>query len=502
MWRSKVIIAVCVVGSFFILATQEPLPKKYGDKISAADLKEYLSILASDAMEGRETGKRGQKMAAAFIRAHFEDLGLTGPIAGNYYQPMEFYTTAPGETYLASGKNRFVNLEQVIYSGGDTNGEVALPLVFAGHGAETDLDLVAVKDKAVLLLASNDWTAGNRAIVLARQRGAKLVLVCDLRTKDFEGLVIRTRRILDDQNLSATKPVLNEFPRPGLFYISPDIVQKVIGVGVDVLEKAAQEEPKKKALRKIKPSMISYKASTDIKIVKTENVLGLLEGTDMKDELLIISAHFDHVGLASGGEGDTIYNGADDDGSGTVAVMELAKIFAEAKKAGNGPRRSILFMAFTGEESGLLGSDFYAKHPTFPLQNTVANLNIDMIGRRDVQHAESPPYVYVIGADKLSSALNTVSETANKHFTNLVFDYTYNDPAHPDNLYYRSDHWNFAKRNIPIIFYFDGIHEDYHQPSDEVEKIEFDLLAKRTQCIFYTAWEIVNRDVRIAPDKN
>jgi len=158
-------------------------------------------------------------------------------------------------------------------------------------------------------------------------------------------------------------------------------------------------------------------------------------------------------------------------------------------------------MAFTGEESGLLGSDFYATHPTFPLQNTVANLNIDMIGRRDMKHTESPPYVYVIGADKLSSTLNNVSESSNKTYTNLIFDYTYNDPAHPDNLYYRSDHWNFAKRNIPIIFYFDGIHEDYHQPSDEVDKIEFDLLAKRTQCIFYTAWEIVNREDKIAPDK-
>jgi hypothetical protein len=286
-------------------------------------------------------------MAAAFIRAHFEDLGLTAPIGGNYYQPMEFYTTAPGETYLAGGKNRFMNLEQVIYSGGDTNGEVAMPLVFAGHGAETDLDLVGVKDKAVLLLASNDWTAGNRAIVLARQKGAKLVLVCDLNAKDFDGLVIRTRRTLDDQSLSATKPALNEFPTAGLFHVSPDIVQKLIGIGLDALEKAAQEEPKKKALRKIKPSTITYKASTDIKIVKTENILGLLEGTDKKDELLIISAHFDHVGLASGGEGDVIFNGADDDGSGTVAVMELAKIFAEAKKDGNGPNAAFSFMAFT-----------------------------------------------------------------------------------------------------------------------------------------------------------
>jgi hypothetical protein len=449
-------------------------------------------------MEGRETGKRGQKMAAAFIRAHFEDLGLTGPIAGNYYQPMELYTTEPGETYLASGGNRFANFEHVIYNGGDTKGESTMPLVFAGYGAQTDLDIVDVKNKAVLLLSS----AGNRSVVLARERGAKLVLVCSARTKEaFDELIRRTRSIQSDQGLSATRPVLNEFPRPGLFYVSPEIVQKLIGVSVDVLEKAAQEESKKKSLKKIKPSSVSYKATTNIKTVKTENVLGLLEGTDKKDELLIISAHFDHVGVAPYEEGDSIYNGADDDGSGTVAIMELAKVFAEAKKEGHGPRRSILFLAFTAEENGLLGSEFYAKHPTFPLQNTVANLNIDMIGRRDEKHVESPPYVYVIGADKLSSELNSVSETANKNYTNLVFDYTYNDTAHPENLYYRSDHWNFAKRNIPIIFYFDGIHEDYHQPSDEVEKIEFDLLAMRTQCIFYTAWEIVNRDVRLPLDK-
>ena len=501
MWRYRIITVLCVVGSFFILATQNPVAKKYGDKIVAADLKENLTILASDAMEGRETGKRGQKMAAAFIRAHFEDLGLTGPIGGNYYQPMEFYSTERGETYLAVGNGRFMNFVDVMYSGGDTKGEVTLPLVFIGYGQPPDLDIVDVKNKAVLILSSNDWTTVNKGVGLAREKGAKLVLICNAETKEiFEEFVSRTQKIQSDGGLSATKPVPNEFQRPGLFYVSPDVVPKLFNAGLDVLEKAAKEDAKKKALKKIKPSSISYKASTDIKTVKTENVLGLLEGSDKKDELLIISAHFDHVGVKHG-VGDGIYNGADDDGSGTVAVMELAKVFAEAKKAGNGPRRSILFMAFTGEESGLLGSDFYTRYPAFPLQNTVANLNIDMIGRRDLKHAESPPYVYVIGADKLSGALNSVSESANKTYTNLIFDYTYNDPAHPDNLYYRSDHWNFAKRNIPIIFYFDGIHEDYHQPSDEVDKIEFDLLAKRTQCIFYTAWEIVNREERITPDK-
>ena len=503
MLRYKIIIALCAVGSIFILATQDPAVKKYGNKILAADLKEYLTIIASDAMEGRETGKRGQKMAAAFIRAHFEDLGLTGPIGGDYYQPMEFYTTEQGETYLAAGNNRFKNLEDVIYAGGDTKGEVTLPLVFVGYGQASDLETVDVKNKAVLILSGSDWTTVNRAVGLAREKGAKLVLVSHTQTKEaFDGFVARTRRIQADNGLSAEKPELNQFQRPGLFYVSPDAVNKLFNVDIDALEKAAKEDPKKKALKKIKASMITYKVTTDIKTVRTENVLGLLEGTDKKDEFLIISAHFDHVGISHDGEGDGIYNGADDDGSGTVAVMEIAKIFAEAKKAGHGPRRSILFMAFTAEENGLLGSEFYASHPTFPLQNTVVNLNIDMIGRRDMKHGDSAPYIYVIGADKLSSALNAVSESANKDYTNLIFDYTYNDPAHPDNLYYRSDHWNFAKRNIPIIFYFDGIHEDYHQPSDEVDKIDFDLLAKRTQCIFYTAWEIVNREDRIKPDKN
>jgi Zn-dependent M28 family amino/carboxypeptidase len=138
----------------------------------------------------------------------------------------------------------------------------------------------------------------------------------------------------------------------------------------------------------------------------------------------------------------------------------------------------------------------------FPLEKTVVDLNIDMVGRRDAQHKDSDPYVYVIGSDKLSTELHNLSESVNKSNVNLIFDYTYNDMNHPDRLYYRSDHWNFAKKNIPIIFYFDGIHEDYHRPSDQVEKIEFDLLAKRAQCVFYTAWEIANRDQRIMPDED
>ena len=302
--------------------------------------------------------------------------------------------------------------------------------------------------------------------------------------------------------MSLKKPEPNS-NSAGVFFISPLVAEKIFNTTLDKLQQAASPDAKKNALKRIKPGIIQYKTSMDVKTTKTENVLGYLEGTDKKDELVIVTAHYDHIGRevdAKEGQ-DQINNGADDDGSGSVSVMQLAKVFSQAKKDGKGPRRSMLFMTFTGEEKGLLGSDYYTQHPVFPLANTVVDLNIDMVGRRDPQHKDSAPYVYVIGSDKLSTELHNVNEEINKVNNKLIFDYTYNDQNHPERLYYRSDHWNFAKNNVPIIFFFDGIHEDYHQPSDEPDKIEYELLAKRAQCVFYVAWEIANREQRIMPDK-
>ena len=226
---------------------------------------------------------------------------------------------------------------------------------------------------------------------------------------------------------------------------------------------------------------------------ETENVLGLVEGSDKRNEVIIITAHYDHVGRT----GNLIYNGADDDGSGTASVMELAQAFAIAKKNGHGPRRSIIFMTVTAEEKGLLGSEYYLEHPVWPLNSTIANLNIDMIGRVDPAHEAQNDYVYVIGSDRLSADLHAINEQINKIYTGLELDYTYNDKDDPNRFYYRSDHYHFAKHNIPIIFYFNGTHDDYHQPTDTVDKIRFDLLKKRSELIFYTAWELANRDERI-----
>ena len=228
----------------------------------------------------------------------------------------------------------------------------------------------------------------------------------------------------------------------------------------------------------------------------SDNILGYIEGTEKPNELIVISAHYDHVGKNKEGE---IYNGADDNGSGTVALLELAEAFQKAKKAGKAPKRSVLILHVTAEEIGLQGSRYYADNPVFPLENTVVNLNIDMIGRSDPDN-EGKNYVYVIGSDMLSSDLKKISENANNKTTKLELNYKYDDPNDPMRLYYRSDHYSFAKKNVPAAFYFDGIHADYHKTTDTAEKIDYELMKKRTQLIFATAWELANREERIVVD--
>ncbi len=235
------------------------------------------------------------------------------------------------------------------------------------------------------------------------------------------------------------------------------------------------------------------------KDVKTENVVAIIPGAEIPKEYIVISAHLDHVGVKNG----QIYNGADDDGSGNVAMLEIAEAFQMAVKENNRPKRSIIFLHVTGEEKGLLGSRYYTENPLYPLENTVANLNIDMIGRLDPKRVDKDPnYIYLIGSDKLSNELHEVSETVNRTYTNLILDYTFNADNDPNRFYYRSDHYNFAKNNIPVIFYFNGTHEDYHQPTDTADKINYDILQKRTNLIFHTAWELANMPNRIKLNSN
>ena len=229
----------------------------------------------------------------------------------------------------------------------------------------------------------------------------------------------------------------------------------------------------------------------------SENIWAYIEGSEKPDEVLVISAHYDHVGIQNG----EVYNGADDDGSGTVALLEMAKAFAKAKKEGHGPKRSILFLHVTGEEHGLHGSRYYSENPLFPLASTIADINIDMIGRRDVEHAKTNNYVYVIGADRLSSDLHNAVVSQNDKYIKMDLDFKFNDPKDPNRFYERSDHYNFAKHGIPSVFFFNGVHEDYHGKDDIAEKIEYDALTKRTKLAFVVAWDLANRENRPAVDK-
>lgn len=229
----------------------------------------------------------------------------------------------------------------------------------------------------------------------------------------------------------------------------------------------------------------------------SENIWAFIEGSEKPDEIVVVSAHYDHVGIKKG----EIYNGADDDGSGTVAIMEIAAAFQKAKNEGNGPKRSILILHVTGEEHGLHGSRFYSENPLFPLANTVADVNIDMIGRRDPFHENTNNYVYLIGSNYLSTDLYNLCEEVNKKNNFLTIDYKYNDKNDPNRYYYRSDHYNFAKNGIPSVFLFNGTHADYHKPTDEVSKIEFDALCNRARYGFAIVWEIANREKRLVVDK-
>jgi Zn-dependent M28 family amino/carboxypeptidase len=244
-----------------------------------------------------------------------------------------------------------------------------------------------------------------------------------------------------------------------------------------------------------KKSNINFIIKPVSKSVQTQNVLGFIKGKT--DETVVISSHFDHLGKKDG----KIYYGADDNASGTTAVLNIATAFSNAIKAGFIPYRNILFVTFSGEEIGLLGSKHYTdKDPVIPLLNTSVNINIDMIGRSDYVYKNQEKYIYVIGSDKLSSILHNTNESINSTYQNLFLDYKYNSSKDPNRFYYRSDHYNFAKNNIPVIFFFNGMHDDYHKPTDTPDKIELDLMEYRVKHFYYLAWKLANMKESITVD--
>ncbi len=523
---ARILLAAAAI-TFFSFARQAGEPQTiYAETITAADLETHLDILASDAYEGRETGEKGQKMSAEYIAAQFKSFGIPELPGGGYYQDVPLMSKRAGAGVVTANGKTYKFREHFYYTSGITDGVVSAEgFVFAGYGIQDslykDYKGVNAKDKIVMALAEeptdkdgnskitgtkqkSPWTTQRRLkINEARKQGAAALFIV---WPDFEKALKDNAHAIESPTLQLYEETSVEVfagqktrPMP-VVYISKAMADELLAAGKQKknVDKIIAAVAKKK---KAPPIAFKLPVTIDITrpgtVIHSENVLGYLEGSDLKEELIVITAHYDHLGK----EGDVVFNGADDDGSGTVAVIELAQAFAQAKKNGHGPRRSILFMTVTGEEKGLLGSSWYTKYPVFPLKNTVCNLNIDMIGRIDEAHIGDSSFVYVIGSEMLSSELKQINEEANANFTKLKLDYRYDAPNDPNMFYYRSDHYNFAKRGIPVAFFFNGVHADYHKETDEVSKIIYPLMAVRTKLVFHTAWELVNRDKRIVVDK-
>ena len=485
MRRLKTILLGLLVLGFSAVA-QDKTAVKYANTITPQEMKSKLSILASDEFGGRETGTEGQKKASEFLENFYQEIGLEGPVNGTYRQKFSMYQSDWSDVYIRTGKGKKMNGDEFIFFGNANMAkEMKLKTRFLGKVTD-DTDLSGIKDMGVVVVGANRNMIGK-----LNQNGAKAIFVINNNDDQFRQILPRQARAVIKGRLRFDKET--SAPQSVVFYVTKSVAASMMSTTEEKID-GALENPSA-----IKEKTVRFQVKEKINEVSTENMLAFLEGTDLKDEVLVISSHYDHIGQNE--DGTVINNGADDDGSGTTGVMEIAEAFAQAAREGNRPRRSILFLNVTGEEKGLLGSAYYADNPVFPIEKTVNNLNIDMIGRVDAEHENDKNYVYVIGSEKLSSHLKIISEYANITYTGLNLDYRYDDPNDRNRFYYRSDHYNFAKKGIPIIFYFNGVHPDYHRPTDTVDKIEFEVMAKRAQLVFHTAWILANRDQRTPVDR-
>jgi hypothetical protein len=497
---STCIVALLLVASA-VTAQKKVNPKKYAETITAADASKILYVLAGAEMEGRETATYGQKKAAAFIENHFTTLGLLPGNNGSYQMQYPVFRDSLLSSQISvNGTNFNLNTDfQPILQMSSSSTQFFSEVVMVGHGIVdegwNDYANLDVTGKAVLILdgtpegyssKKKGWRAPGGMygkIGTATSKGAAAIIIV---TPGFP------RREITPLGNMYTK--LFSPKQGGVVYnVSPAIAEKIVGDEWKTINKKAM------VVGKTINAEVMLELNKKVQMLNSSNVLGYIEGTDKKDEWLIVTGHYDHLGK----KGDVIYYGADDDGSGSTGVMEIAEAFAKAKADGKGPRRNVLFMTVSGEEKGLWGSEYFSDHPVMPLEKVTADLNIDMIGRIDTERksGDTLNYIYVVGDDKLSTELKPLSEEVNNKTGKLTLDYKFNDPNDTEQIYFRSDHYNFARKGVPVIFYYDGmLKADYHKPTDTPDKISYDLLEKRARLVFYTAWEMANRETMMKRD--
>lgn len=476
-----------LLGIFLPAFAQVHDPAPFGKTITREELRTYMNVIASAEMEGREVGTPGVKKAAAYIAAQFREIGLMPAVpdsGGNsYFQDIHLVSTMMKSADVSGKGFKLNHLKEVICLSGNTLGkELKSQLVFVGKGNREDYENLDVRGKAVLLIDSSEEALDKKQY--AQENGAAAFFVINAKsTSQYNQQMKYLAFYMSRPRMRLSSPG-GSF---STFIVSPEYAANMLNTTESQLSKLSPGYS----------AEIRYKIEATETPVSTENVIGLVEGTDKKSEVVVISAHYDHIGV----RGQKIYYGADDNGSGTVALLEVAEAFAEAAKQGFRPRRSVLFIALTAEEKGMFGSEYYTQHPLFPLNQTVVDLNMDMVGHLDQNHPKDPRFVTVVGSDWLSSELHEIHESANQKYVQLSLDYSFNSPSHPEMFYYRSDQYNFAKYGIPVIFYTSADHEDYHKPTDTIDKIKFERIEAVAQLIFYTAWEIANREHRLVIDK-
>lgn len=498
----------------------------FTETITTEGLYADLSVIAHDSLEGRDTGSRGLEKAARYLSGRYKALGLK-PVGdnGTYEQFFDVIapvtnsieytvTAADGEVINRSRvtKTQIGSFSHVFGGGAEAGGEI----VFAGLG---------INDQEQGINHFPDDMAGKWVLMFAGSQLSGLRgLLQEAGTKGVSGIILiqttneqEYTKIASDAQFSIGKPgrmtlayMRNEAPamapQLSIDAISPKLAARLLGLGsageLQNLYTSLRENPAAFTPRELGYSL-TYRSDEQEKTITTSNIVAFLEGSDakLKDEVVVLSSHYDHIGItAPDSTGDSINNGADDDGSGTVGVLNAAQAMMAAKKAGVGPRRSVLFIHVAGEEKGLLGSRYYSDYPIFPVENTVANINVDMIGRVDEFNQDNEDFIYIIGGDLISSGLNTMLKEANRKTVNIDLSDRFNDLNDPNQFYRRSDHWNFGRLGIPFVFFFNGVHEDYHRPSDEIDKIEWGPFTKRSKLLFAATAEIANADERPVVD--
>lgn len=506
----------------FPLLGQSSTAGKYAASIDSNTIRTYVYKLASNEFTGRETGTEGNIKAAEYISSQFIKSGIP-PVPGDndHFQDVAFTTVKWHDLNLVVNGTKAEHLKDYLsipqYFPVQDIDEIRInSMTFLGYGVDDPAYsdyrgkkfhgqhlLVYAGEprnaKGGFRISGNDqpsvWSGEDELelkIMAAKNAGAASIWIIEDQLRD-KVMAARKTSLTGAMLMGSSDQLTSD-------YLPHALISTVIGENIAGKKRNKIIKLRDRITAKGKPGQtkvpvdITWKVTHDIRSTTGVNVLGYIEGIDpvLKNEVVVVTAHFDHLGM----RGKDIFFGADDNASGTSAVIEIAEAMMMAKKNNEGPKRSVLCMLVTGEEKGLLGSEYYAEHPAFPLEQTVANVNIDMIGRTDTMH-RNPNYTYVIGADRLSTELHDINEAVNREYTQLELDYTYNEDDDPNRFYYRSDHYNFAQKGVPAVFFFSGVHEDYHRITDTPDKLMYGKAERIAKLAFHTAWELANRKERI-----